>query len=268
MKIGYKATYNMKCRNLTYEVGKTYTIDNMAICSHGFHYCKVAKDVLDYYDYTKGFVLLELEILGDVIADGNKSVTDKVKVLRIIPKDEYPALLNIELDEHYNIVYRDYQGKTGRWEYKYDEKGNTIYKKDSYGYEWYYKYDDKGNIIYKKDSYGQEWHWKYDDNGNIIHAKDPYGVERNWECRYDKKGNLIFHKKHNGPESLWSYDDEGNILYTQDPYGAECHWTYDDTGCSMHVQDFAGREAFYRLDKKGNAIACSYANINWNITIE
>ena len=60
----YKATNNMRCNNLKYEIGKTYSIDKMKMCKYGFHYCKEQKDTLDYYPYTDDFTLLEVEILG------------------------------------------------------------------------------------------------------------------------------------------------------------------------------------------------------------
>ena len=134
---GYKATYNMKCESLTYEVGKTYKISSMKMCNHGFHFCQKAIDVLTYYPPKKDFILLEIEAKGNIETNANKSVTDEITILRIIPKAKYKDLLGIELDD----------------------KGNLIYQKDSYGneYHWKYKYDDKGNKIYEKDSNGNEW---------------------------------------------------------------------------------------------------------------
>ena len=63
---GYKATKNMKCLDLTYEVGKTYSIDQLKICSHGFHFCREMKHVVDYYRPTEDFILLEVEALGEI----------------------------------------------------------------------------------------------------------------------------------------------------------------------------------------------------------
>jgi len=42
--IAYKATYNLKCETITYEVGKTYTFNGKLImCDQGFHFCKIQK---------------------------------------------------------------------------------------------------------------------------------------------------------------------------------------------------------------------------------
>jgi len=36
----YKATKNLKCQTITYEVGKTYTFKcELKMCEQGFHYC-------------------------------------------------------------------------------------------------------------------------------------------------------------------------------------------------------------------------------------
>ncbi|MEI7758518.1 MAG: hypothetical protein WCI80_05730, partial [Bacteroidota bacterium] len=129
----YKATLNMKCLDFTYEVGKTYSISKLEICDTGFHYCPKMGDTLEYYDYHPiNFILLEVEVLGNVETEDDKGATDKMKVLRIVPKEEY--------DE-------DMIKGINRW--TYDDKGNKL----SYTY-----YDGKGYI----DS------WTYDDKGNKL----------------------------------------------------------------------------------------------------
>ena len=95
----YKATNNMKCKTLTYEVGKTYTFNGkIKMCSTGFHFCKKAKDVLKYYKHNKDFKLLEIEVLGKTVNNNDKSVTNKLKVLRVIPEKEHLSLLGIECE--------------------------------------------------------------------------------------------------------------------------------------------------------------------------
>ena len=86
----YKASYNGKCRDITYQVGKTYEIDNIKICKRGFHACRKMSDTLFYYTYHyKEFVLFEVELLGEVIDECDKMVTDKMKIIRIVPRNEY-----------------------------------------------------------------------------------------------------------------------------------------------------------------------------------
>ena len=172
---GYKATYNMKCKELTYEVGKTYTIDNIKMCSHGLHYCKKMEDVLEYYKYNKKFILLEVEDLSsDSITDGDKTVTDKLKIIRIIPKEEYEFDIPIE---------------------EYDSNGNLIHYKNSYGDEEWKEYDSNNNCIHYKTSRGYEEWREYDSNNNRIHFKDSDGIEE-WN-EYDSNNNCIHFKNSN-----------------------------------------------------------------------
>jgi hypothetical protein len=109
----YKATYNLKCRDQTYEVGETYQTNKLEICKSGFHFCKEMSDVLNYYSFNNDFLLIEVEILGDTQFSGNKGVTDKLKVLRIVPEEEW------------SFVTRN-------------ERGNRVINyKDSTGCEWW-----------------------------------------------------------------------------------------------------------------------------------
>jgi hypothetical protein len=103
MKIGYKATRNLKCETLTYEVGKTYEIDNISMCSHGFHYCPKLIDTLKYYDVSTDLVFIEIEDLGsESECENDKVVTNKIKVLRIVPYEEIDF---VKFDGNKNIIY-------------------------------------------------------------------------------------------------------------------------------------------------------------------
>ena len=42
----YKATYNGRCGTLTYEIGKTYTLEGeLQLCKQGFHYCMKIENI-------------------------------------------------------------------------------------------------------------------------------------------------------------------------------------------------------------------------------
>lgn len=89
-RIGYKATYNYKCQEITYEIGKTYKIDNIKMCNYGFHYCPNIKDVLEYYKVSKDLKILEIEDIGtESIQKEDKVCTNKIKVLREVPIKEH-----------------------------------------------------------------------------------------------------------------------------------------------------------------------------------
>jgi YD repeat-containing protein len=196
MKIGYKATNNMRCESLTYEIGKKYKISSMKMCKHGFHYCNHLDDTLNYYIYNKDIVFIKIEVLGKIQTKDDKSVTDHIRVLGVVDKSE---LQNC----------------------KYDEHGNMIYRKNSYGDEYHWGYDEHGNKIYQKDPDGDEYHWGYDEHGNKIYQKDSYDYEYHWEYRYDEHGNKIYKKTPYGDEYHWGYDEHGNKIYQKDPDGVE-----------------------------------------------
>jgi hypothetical protein len=52
---------NWQCRGFQYEIGKTYKHDGeVGACSSGFHSCLNPFDVLNYYDVTSKFAIVEL----------------------------------------------------------------------------------------------------------------------------------------------------------------------------------------------------------------
>ena len=74
---GYKGfNTDMTCRGFQYEAGKVYEMDGeIEPCERGFHFCRNAADVLNYYG-GEDCRYVEVEALGKVIDDGNKSVTN------------------------------------------------------------------------------------------------------------------------------------------------------------------------------------------------
>ena len=194
----YKASYKGKCRELTYEVGKTFSIDKFELCKHGFHFCENMNDVIKYYPYNNDFVLFEVEALGQIITEGNKSVTNKLKIIRIVPKEEY----TFELPLH-----------------EYDQNNNLIHYKDPNGNEEWKEFDQNNNLIHYKYSNGYEYWNEYDQNNNLIHCKDSYGIEY-WK-EYDQNNNCIHYKYSNGYEEWKEYDQNNNLIYYKDSYGLE-----------------------------------------------
>ena len=88
---GYKMMESdMTCRGFQYEIGEEYTLDGkLLICENGFHFCENPFNCLVYYDNIDGDKRLFLiEALGEVITDGNKSVTNKIKIVEEIPNIE------------------------------------------------------------------------------------------------------------------------------------------------------------------------------------
>src|SRR5574344_2681177 len=104
---GYKfMESDMTCNGFQYEVRKEYTLEEeLQICRNGFHFCKNPFDCLFYYNNIKSDKRLFLvEALGEVITEGDKSVTNKIKIIEEI-KD-----IEKFFDDYVNnfAVYWDY----------------------------------------------------------------------------------------------------------------------------------------------------------------
>ena len=80
---GYKGfTHDMTCRGFQYEIGQTYEMDGeINPCKRGFHFCPKMADVFNYYD-EKGCRYAEVEAVGKVVEYGDKSVTNKIRIIR------------------------------------------------------------------------------------------------------------------------------------------------------------------------------------------
>ena len=195
----YKASYNGVCRDFKYEVGMTYETDEIIICRRGFHACLNMANTLLYYKYNKYFVLFEVELLGKIIKDNDKVVTDKIKIVRVVPPEEY---VDFKVDDKGNIIYENSCG-IEYWN-EYDLNKNCIYQKTSDGYECWNEFDERNNCIHYKDSDGTEWWREYDLNNNCIHRKHSNGSE-SWR-EFDSKNNCIHYKNNDGVEKWNKYD--------------------------------------------------------------
>ena len=87
---GYKITNkDMTCREYQYELNKEFILEGkLKICNTGFHFCEKAEDCFIYYDFTDGQRIFEVDSLGNIITEGNKSVTDKIIFIRELTKEE------------------------------------------------------------------------------------------------------------------------------------------------------------------------------------
>lgn len=85
-----------------YEVGKEYNIknpDEVSTCVHGYHFCeKKINHVFNYYPYNgrfepfvKGLTIVITEVIGSGVIkrQGDKVAVSTLKVLRVIPWDEF-----------------------------------------------------------------------------------------------------------------------------------------------------------------------------------
>ena len=93
--IGYKAfDENMKCRGFQFEVGKTYDTgrakEDLKLCSNTvFHFCRELHKIEKVSDYRISKCrVCEVIAEGDIVTDGNKYGTNKLTILREIPREE------------------------------------------------------------------------------------------------------------------------------------------------------------------------------------
>ena len=95
--IGYKAfNSGLTCRGFQYEIGKSYEMDGeIEICKRGFHFCKNIADCLVYYS-NEDARFAKVEAYGNVIDDdsASKCVTNKIRILEEIPRDEAIKMSN------------------------------------------------------------------------------------------------------------------------------------------------------------------------------
>jgi len=86
------------CRYFTFEIGNEYEITgSLELCKNGFHFCWNLNDVHAFYNFNNS-VIAEIEVLGSVIneADMTKSVTDKMKIIRLLTKEEILKMSNTQ----------------------------------------------------------------------------------------------------------------------------------------------------------------------------
>ncbi len=79
-----------------YEVGKTYE-ENVKprICERGFHFCQMAADCFNFYTFDPKNKVAEVLALGEVVSNGEKSCTNKIRIVREIPWAELLEIVNV-----------------------------------------------------------------------------------------------------------------------------------------------------------------------------
>jgi len=93
---GYKVfNPDWTCRGFQYKVGETFTHNgNIKMCGRGFHFCRKASDCFNYYEFNSENKVAEIEALGDVETQGDKSVTDVIRIVREIEWHELLTIVN------------------------------------------------------------------------------------------------------------------------------------------------------------------------------
>jgi hypothetical protein len=172
MKTGFKATYDFICRGCKFEIGQTYELSGTPIpCKYGFHYCVNSIDVLGYYSIQHNFKLLEIEDLVEFIVKEDKTVTNKIRIIREVPKEEYYQLFGF-VNNELTITF-----ESGSWKkHKFDERNNCIRYENSNGYWGKREYDERNNCIYEENSNGYYVKRTLDENNKQVGWEDGYKV--------------------------------------------------------------------------------------------
>jgi hypothetical protein len=93
---GYKVfNPDWTCNDFQYEVGKTFEMNKPpVICRQGFHFCKKATDCFEYYRFDPKNKVAEVEALGEIETEDNKSCTNKIHIIRELSWYEVLDLVN------------------------------------------------------------------------------------------------------------------------------------------------------------------------------
>jgi hypothetical protein len=93
---GYKVfNPDWTCRGFRYEVGKTFKHNgNIELCGKGFHFCQKVSDCFNYYGFDSDNKVAEIEATGLVVTEGDKSVTNEIKIVREITWEEVLTIVN------------------------------------------------------------------------------------------------------------------------------------------------------------------------------
>ena len=94
---GYKIfNPDFTCRDFKYEVGKKYKHKGgISLCSSGFHFCIEIKHLYSYYNFDYKNIVCEIEASGEIKHSTEKSVTNTIKIIRIINVEELLEKLNL-----------------------------------------------------------------------------------------------------------------------------------------------------------------------------
>lgn len=87
---GYKAfDKDLKCRNFQFKINEVFEIkEDIKMCSKGFHFCEKILNVYNYYTKDINTRICEVEALGQVETEGDKSCTNKIRIIRELTYDE------------------------------------------------------------------------------------------------------------------------------------------------------------------------------------
>ena len=100
-KANYKAfdfqAGKLKCRGFEYREGEwSENIDKIIMCEQGYHFCENLFAIFDYYSgrIDKDIVIFECEVGEKIETDGIKSVTNRIKPVKRLYREDVIRILN------------------------------------------------------------------------------------------------------------------------------------------------------------------------------
>ncbi|OMF98204.1 hypothetical protein [Paenibacillus sp. FSL R7-0337] len=83
------------CRGFQYVVGQTFTHEGrFGLCNAGLHFCAKLEDCFEYYPFNPENKVAEVEALGEIENGDDKSVTNKLAIIRELTWQEVLDMLN------------------------------------------------------------------------------------------------------------------------------------------------------------------------------
>lgn len=99
MTKGYKAfNYDWTCQGKQYTcpgIFEDCSANELQICKRGIHFCEKLGDCFDYYEFSHNTKIAEVEAMGEIQREGNKSCTNKMHIIREIPWGGVMELINV-----------------------------------------------------------------------------------------------------------------------------------------------------------------------------
>jgi hypothetical protein len=215
---GYKAmNANLTCRGFKFEVGKTYKSETISMCSSGFHFCENILDVYNYYPKSANTVICEIEASGNIQKEGDKSVTDTIKIVKKLTEKELLEIwINKNNSGNWNSGYGNSgDGNSGNWNSGYGNSGNwnsgdrnSGYGNSGYGNSGNWNSGDRNSGNWNSgDRNSGNWNSGYGNSGD---GNSGYGNSGNWNSGDRNSGYF------NTNTPLYLFNKPSSMEYTDE----------------------------------------------------